>query len=144
MGALRCVKPPLPRLPKLPAMTMPTSVLPGAERPMPRLLALPVLALLLLASHFYRAGHWAAVLLPLGCLVLLAWRRPWVPGVLQWVLLAGTAEWLRTAAMLAQQRLALGAPWHRMAAILGVVALITALAALALRHRSVLARYAGG
>jgi predicted transcriptional regulator len=59
------------------------------------------------------------------------------------VLLLGALEWLRTAAMLVQQRLALGTPWLRLAIILGVVALLTAAAALVFRSARLRRRYGG-
>ncbi len=102
----------------------------------------PALALLLLAAHFYRAGEWPWLLLTLALLPVMALRRAWVPRLLQLALLAGAAEWLWTAAMLAQQRLALGLPWQRMAFILGVVALLTLAAALVFRSAGLKARYA--
>ncbi|MDP2007545.1 MAG: hypothetical protein Q8K45_17880 [Rubrivivax sp.] len=101
----------------------------------------PVLALLLLAAHFYRAAAWPGLLLALALLPLLALRRPWVPLLLQLALWAGAAEWLWTAAVLVQQRLALGQPWQRMALILSVVALLTAAAAAVFRMAGVKARY---
>jgi hypothetical protein len=106
------------------------------------LLLAPALALLLLAAHFYRAAAWPWVLATLALLPLLALRRAWVPLVLQLALLAGAAEWVWTAALLAQQRLALGQPWLRMACILGGVALLTLAAALVFRHAGLRARYA--
>ena len=102
----------------------------------------PVLALLLLAPHFYRAAAWPWLLLTLALLPLLALRRTWVPRVLQVALLAGAAEWVWTAALLAQQRLALGQPWLRMALILVAVALVTLAAALVFRSTGLKARYA--
>lgn len=98
------------------------------------LLVLPALALLLLAAHFYRAG---ALLVALGCvalLPLLAVHYAWAVRGLQIALVAGCLEWLWTATLLMQQRLALGQPWLRMALILGAVALFTAAAALVWRH----------
>lgn len=129
-------------MPKLRATMNPTPAIP--TRPARWPLVLPVLALLLLGAHFYRAGEWLFVGLAVAGLALLALRRPWVPTVLQLLLLAGAAEWLWTAAMLVQQRMALGMPWQRMALILGVVAGVTALAAAVMRLRGVRARYAGG
>lgn len=106
------------------------------------LLILPTLALAVLAAHFYRAGTWPAVGVCMALLALmLLWRRPWVPRLLQLGLALGTAEWLWTTFWLAQQRLTLGQPWQRMALILGAVALFTAASALVLSQRRVLERY---
>lgn len=105
------------------------------------LLLAPVLALLLLAAHFHRAAAWPWLLATLALLPLLALRRAWVPRVLQVALLAGAAEWVWTAALLAQQRLALGQPWLRMVLILTAVAGLTLAAALVFRSPRLKARY---
>lgn len=102
----------------------------------------PALALLLLAAHFYRAAAWPWLWATLALLPLMTLRRAWVPRVLQLALLAGAAEWVWTAALLAQQRLALGQPWLRMVLILGAVALLTLAAALVFRRGGLKARYA--
>lgn len=112
-----------------------------SPRTMPWPLLAPLLALVLLAAHFYRAAAWPWLLATLALLPLLALRRAWVPRVLQGALLAGAAEWLWTAALLAQQRLALGQPWLRMALILGAVALLTLGAALVFRSAGLKARF---
>lgn len=109
---------------------------------MQALLILPTLALALLGAHFYRAGTWPAVavcVVLLGLMLLL--KRPWVPRLLQAGLALGTLEWLWTTALLAQQRLALGQPWQRMALILLAVALFTAASAAVLSQRRVRERY---
>jgi hypothetical protein len=102
----------------------------------------PALALLLLAAHFYRAAAWPWMGVTLALLPLMALRRAWVPRLLQGALLAGAAEWAWTAALLAQERLALGLPWLRMALILGAVAVLTLAAALVFRKAGLKARYA--
>ena len=97
------------------------------------LFAAPVLSLLVLGAHFMREG---GMILPAACvalILLIAWRRRWVPGLIQAALVLGTLEWIRTAYVLVQQRMAEGRPWTRMAIILGIVALITA-ASIAAMH----------
>ena len=101
---------------------------------MPALLALPALALVVLGAHFYRAASWPLMLACLALLLLLAWRRPWVPRLMQAAMLLGAVEWLWSAFWLVQQRMALGQPWVRMAIILLAVALCTATSALVFRH----------
>ena len=106
------------------------------------LLALPVLALLLLAAHFVHAGLWP-VAVACAALVALLWvPRPWAARVLQAVLAVGAVEWILTAVMLAQMRMAHQQPYIRMLVILGGVAVFTVLAALAFQH-AVLARHFG-
>ena len=106
------------------------------------LLLAPTLALALLAAHFYRAASWPLLAASIALMALLALPRAWVARLVQLGLLAGAAEWSWSAAMLVQQRLALGQPWRRLALILGVVALLTAAAALVFRHPRLRQRYA--
>ncbi|MBK6349511.1 MAG: hypothetical protein V9E93_02235 [Steroidobacteraceae bacterium] len=98
------------------------------------LLMLPLLALLLLAAHLVHAG-----LMPLAALVillvgLLAVPRPWASWTLQVVLTVAVIEWILTTVGLAQLRLRHDEPYLRLVAILGSVALFTALAAVAFQH----------
>jgi hypothetical protein len=93
------------------------------------LLALPGLALALLAAHLLHAGWWPLATLALLLVALLFVRRRWAARTLQVVLTVATVEWLLTAWSLAQMRVAHGQPWLRLVAILGAVALLTALAA---------------
>ncbi|MGE4554501.1 MAG: 4Fe-4S binding protein, partial [Desulfovibrionaceae bacterium] len=99
-------------------------------------LVLPVVALLALAAHFWRAGEpgWAAA--GLGLAGLLTARRAWVRVGAAWALAAGTGVWGLTAGRLVEARLALGLPWRRGAVILLAVAALTALAAAGLRARA--------
>lgn len=98
--------------------------------------ALPVvgagLSLLVLGAHFYRDRAWLLLGSCVALLVLMAWRRAWVPRVIQAALALGAVEWLWTASVLAQERMAMGRPWVRLVAILGTVALFTAVSAWAM------------
>ncbi|CAD5373329.1 conserved membrane hypothetical protein [Rubrivivax sp. A210] len=107
------------------------------------LLLAPALALATLAAHFYRAGSallWACVLL----LALLGLRRAWVARLEQGALLLGAGEWAWTAALLAQERLALGQPWLRLVMILSAVALFTAATAVVFQAPRLRRRYGPG
>ena len=97
-------------------------------------IALPALALLLLAAHFFRAGLLPLSVLSVGLTGLLFVRHPWAATALQAALWLGTLEWLRTAWLIAARRAAQGQPFARMLVILGAVAAVTLLAALVLRH----------
>jgi len=99
------------------------------------LLVPPILALLLLAAHFYRGGLMVPAIASLVLVALLFIRSRWASLVLQVALALGTLEWLRTAWALASHRAALGQPYGRLLMILGMVAALTALAALAVRAR---------
>lgn len=98
------------------------------------LFAAPILSLLVLAAHFLREGALVPVAACIALMLLLAWRRAWVPRVVQAALALGTIEWLRTAVVLVQERTAEGRPWMRLAAILAVVAIITGASAFALER----------
>jgi hypothetical protein len=83
-----------------------------------------VLSLLLLAAHFYRAGLLpVAIVIIISCL-MLAVRREWSLKIARLLLFAGGLEWIRTTIMLTSMRQAAGAPWMRLAFILGVVIIV--------------------
>jgi hypothetical protein len=87
------------------------------------------LAVVVLAAHFLRAGWLPLVVLLIAVIPLLGLRRRWVPRLFQLILGLGALEWLRALLELRDIRIALGQPYTRMAAILGVVAVLTLLAA---------------
>jgi len=112
---------------------------------MPILRLLPaVLALLVLAAHFYRAG--VAFLVPacIGLVLLLAVRLAWVPRAVTVALVLAALEWLRTLLVLADARLEAGQPWLRLAVILGSVAILTLVAAWPLRSDAIRHWYGAG
>lgn len=96
-------------------------------------LAPVVLSLLLLGAHFVRAGNWILVVVVLVLVALLRVRRRWASWVVQVGLLLGAAEWVRTLLHLVAWRSQAGEPMARLVAILGGVALLTALSALVFR-----------
>jgi hypothetical protein len=101
-------------------------------RPVPPKRLLPaVLALLILAAHFYRAGLEFLVPVCVGLVALTFVRLAWVPGTLALALALATGEWLRTLLLLAGERIEAGQPYARMVVILLAVALLTLLAAMA-------------
>ena len=103
---------------------------------------LPVfISFLLLAAHFLRAGQVVVVVVLLALLFLLFVRKFWVPWIIQVILLLGAVEWLVTLYSVAQLRIASGMPWTRMAIILGVVALFTALSSLVFRSEALRGRF---
>ena len=106
------------------------------------LLTAPGLALAVLGAHFYRAGSWPLMLACVVLTALLAWPRAWVARLVQVCLVAGAIEWAWTAFGYAQQRIALGQPWARLALILATVAVLTAACALVFRHPRLRARFA--
>ncbi|MBI3565774.1 MAG: hypothetical protein HY079_11300 [Elusimicrobia bacterium] len=88
-----------------------------------------VLALLILGAHFLRQGgiEAFAVCLALPVFVLFH-RRRWAVRVFQAALCFGVFVWTSTAIELAQERMAAGRAFLRMALILGGVGLFTAVA----------------
>lgn len=109
---------------------------------MPIMRLLPVIiALAVLAAHFYRSQYWIAFGITFAFLPLLFVRAPWAARALQAALVAGAVEWLRTAAALIALRQSMGQPYTRLALILGGVALATGLCALIFRQRPVKARF---
>jgi hypothetical protein len=100
-----------------------------------------VLSYLLMAAHLFRGHHYVLMALAALMPLLLIIPRPWVARVLQLGLAISSAEWLRTIAMLAQQRMALGQPYLRMGLILGVVAVITIASAFAFYWDATRRRY---
>jgi ferredoxin len=93
----------------------------------PRILT--VIALLLLAAHALRTGEIGGVcfwLLGIGLVVSpWFWKHPALAGLLGF----GALLWAGVTVDLAQQRLALGLPWLRLALILGSVTLVCLVAA---------------
>ncbi|MBE0595251.1 MAG: hypothetical protein IH616_22915 [Gemmatimonadales bacterium] len=101
-----------------------------------------ILSFVVLAAHFSRHD---IRLLALACLAvpaLLLVRRPWVPRALQWLLVLGALEWMRTTAVLVSRRITAGEDWLRMAAILVTVATLTLVSTLVFRARAVREHYA--
>jgi hypothetical protein len=101
-----------------------------------------IISFLLLAAHFYRAGNALLAGVSIAMPFLLFLRESWVPRLMQIALLLGSAEWLLSLYRLAGQRIEWGQPWARLALILGVVALFTALAGLVFRSKALRRRYA--
>jgi hypothetical protein len=105
------------------------------------LLGLPATALLLLAAHFARAQLWLLAAVSLGLVVVLAIPRRWAARSVQVALVAGGFEWWRTLAALVAARVAVGAPYARLALILACVALATWASALVFRRPVLAARF---
>jgi hypothetical protein len=102
------------------------------------------LAALLLGAHFLRAGDVALLTacLLLAVLPFLPWRAAtWIARL---GLATGAVSWVLTALQIAASRRAAGAPYERMAWILGSVAAFTALAAVILPAPGAPGRRRGG
>lgn len=92
-----------------------------------------ILSAMLIAAHFFRAGNIGLVIFSILAPLILIGGKRWAVVVVQVLLVLASAEWLRTAYAIAQERAAIGAPTMRMFLILGSVAILTPLSTLPLR-----------
>jgi hypothetical protein len=99
-----------------------------AAMPFARLLP-AVLALLLLAAHFYRAGQLVLAALAAVFAVLPFVRHRTAGLIVQVALALGAFEWVRTTFAFAGARVAQGGPVLRLVLILGTVVAFTLFAA---------------
>ena len=104
-------------------------------------ITLYIVAALLIAAHFLRMSNYVAVALCLATPLLFLVRRRWSLLLLQGLAYVAGVIWLATAWHIVSMRMAFGEPWLRAAAILVVVAAITALAGALLHNRSLQLRY---
>ena len=102
----------------------------------PRVIPL-ILAFLLLAAHFLRGGDWLLVLASLLVPLLLLIRKQWSLNALELLTCIGAGIWMYTGVGLVEQRLAAGAPWERLALIMGAVSAFTLWAARLLNSEAV-------
>ena len=91
-----------------------------------------LLSCLVLAAHFFRGDHTYLMLAVCAVPLLLLIRRTWALALVQAILIAGALEWVRTLFEIRAVRIDEGREWHRMAYILGGVALFTFLSGLTL------------
>lgn len=93
--------------------------------------ALPaLLSAVTLCAHFLRQGSLLAALICLGLpAAALVARLDWALLGTRLLMWTGSALWIINAVRMAQGRAGRGEPWHRLAFILGAVALWTAFSA---------------
>ena len=106
---------------------------------------LPVfMSALLMAAHFLRLESFilAGVSLAVPLLLFIPKRR--AAQAVQFCLILASLEWCRTLYNLAQQRIATGMPWLRLAVILGAVALFTGISACVFYMQPLKLRYKPG
>ncbi len=100
-----------------------------------------IISLLILSAHFTRVGiHFLSLLLLILPFILLI-RNKWIPPLLQLILAAGAAEWIRTLFIYVNQRQAVGEPYFRLILIIGTIALFTGLSALVFKNKALKERY---
>jgi len=95
----------------------------------------------MLAAHFLRAGYLPLALLSVAASLALFIRHPWISRIVQFALIAGTVEWLRTLVILVLERQSLGQPWLRLASILGLVILLAVFSIFVMESESMRKRY---
>ncbi len=100
-----------------------------------------IISLLILSAHFSRAGFPFISIILLILPLLLIVKRPWVARLIQIVLLFGCVEWIRSLVYYVNQRQELGEPFIRLVLILGIVAILTGLAALVFKNKALKERY---
>ncbi len=100
-----------------------------------------VLASVLLAAHFLRAGQLVAVALCLAVPLLFLYRKQDSLVLLQVAAYAATLIWLETAYARIMERQASGQSWTTSAIIFSVVALFTLVSGLLLNSRVMRERY---
>lgn len=94
------------------------------------------LSFLLLAAHFYRAEFFLLSVLCVLIPFLLLFRKAWIDVLMQFLLILGLFEWLRTIWYIVNERLTQGEPWIRFTLILSVVALFTLYSILVLEKQA--------
>ena len=100
-----------------------------------------IFSLLLLSAHFFRAGWLPLVIFYLSLIGLLFVKQRWVARLIQFSLIIGSIEWIRTLMMYVTARQAMGQPWTRLVFILGAVALFAALSSMVFQSRTLKTRY---
>ena len=100
-----------------------------------------VVSFMLLAAHFLRESQTLFVVCALALPFLLLLKKSWVVRVVQFALVLGAIEWIRTLLALQAIRVENGMPWTRLVLIIGGVALFTGCSALVFFHTSLKQKY---
>lgn len=105
---------------------------------------LPVLlSALLIAAHFFRSGNIGLAVVSISAPFMLLINRRWVMHVISGMLLLGAMVWIETTFAFIHIRQALGMPWVRLGAILGLVTVLTASSGLVFRKKKITDIYTG-
>lgn len=100
-----------------------------------------VISFMLLAAHFLRESQMLFVVCALALPFLLLLRKGWAVRVVQFALLLGVIEWVKTLLALQAIRVENGMPWTRLVLIIAGVALFTGCSALVFFHASLKQKY---
>ncbi len=105
-------------------------------------IGLSIFSLILLSAHFSRMNF--PIILSIIALLspfLFFYKKRFSITIIQIILFLGTLEWIRAAVFYIQQRMDMGAPWLRLAVILGLIIILTAYSAWSLSTEEVKKRY---
>lgn len=103
---------------------------------------LPVcLSLLLIGAHCLRYNQLVLFGVCAGLIPVLLVRQPLAARLIQVLLALAALEWLRSAYFLIHARMEAGAPWTRLAIILGAVVLLTCCSVLVFQSKVLKQRY---
>ena len=100
-----------------------------------------IFSFLILSAHFSRAGLSLFSLVFFLISLLLFIKQVWVVRTIQILLIFGSIEWIRTLFIYVNERQAIGEPYIRLVAIIGIIALFTGLSALSFRNQILKERY---
>ncbi len=100
-----------------------------------------VISFMLLAAHFLRESQMLFVVCALALPFLLLLKKSWAVRAVQFALVLGAIEWIRTLLALQAIRVEHGMPWTRLVFIIGGVALFTGCSALVFFHTSLKQKY---
>lgn len=100
-----------------------------------------IISCLILAAHFFRADFLPLTIICFIVAFLPFYKASWMPRFMQWFLILGSLEWLRTLVVFVNERIDIGQPWMRLVIILGSVALFTLLSTLVFKNKSLKAKY---
>lgn len=95
-----------------------------------------ILSFLLLAAHFSRVNLLPLVIVCIIVPFLLFIKRIWVVRTIQIILFLGAIEWVRSMLSYIEIRKSINDDWTKLAIILSVVALFTALSGLTLQMKN--------
>jgi len=107
----------------------------------PLIIGLYILGALLTGAHFLRAGNVTLVVVSVMAPLVFMHRRRWILIVLQAMAYGASVNWIVTAFQIVQIRRLEGRAWTAAIIILGVVAILTAVAGLLLNSASIRKRY---
>jgi len=102
---------------------------------------LTTISFLLLGAHFDRAGFFAIMIICLLIPFLLFIKKRYILTFIQIILYFGAIEWVRTIVIIAKLRIEIDQEWIKMAIILGVVAIFTAISGILLNSQKIKMTY---